>query len=472
MKGIVANSLFYGFVTVAFVAVILAELVIGIPFIATGVAIAVLLVTLMFSWPKVWIAASILVLPLFLTESGEGISIFELAIGGSLILSISFWVLWRLATNYPSILRTWPDVAILLWLALSSLNIVVALLNGIDVISWLSEWSLFVLILYYLPIREYFGATESGRMNILTIIAFGSVIQALHSIWLFKQRMDTVLIYAFQVQAARSVLLGPLFLVVIIGCLIAYHSIESRRGRLLCIVAIVVNSAALFLTFTRTLWLLGALSIVLAMLFLNIRQITATITSVFGVVLAGISAAFATVPRLAEVLVTIVKHRVLSSTTLRGGDFSFETRLIEAAATWRSILELPMGGQGIRYSILRWDPIYQMSVNTTFVHIGYLGLIMKLGFPLALFLIGVLTTFLIRGVYDVFSHRHTLLLSPSLRIMGVTLVAFVPTFYVVIFMSGVFDQRYGVFLIAFLFAMSAILRDQLTQPSPRSLALA
>lgn len=449
---------FFG-IAAALAGALFVELTLDIPFLATGIGLALLLVVLMLRLPKAWIATSILILPVFLTESGEGISAFELAVGGSLLASISLWVLSRLATNYTSILRTWPDVALLIWLLLSALNVLVALANDVDVVSWSSEWALYILMLFYLPIREYYGITESGRMQILTIILVSSILQSLYSIWNFKQRMASTLIYAFQLESARSVLLGPIFLLVILGCVVAVFTVTSRRGRVLALFALFINSVALLITFTRTLWVMGAVGLLVTLGFLTLRQIVTTMSAAVGSASAVLSLAYVFFPKVTDVALMLVQKRFLSSTRLRGGDYSFETRILEATAAWERIVETPWGGQGIRSTVLVWDPIIQASANTSFIHFGYVGLTMKLGFPLAIFLISILSAFMLRGVYDVFTNLPFLRTMPSLRIMGVLLVAYTPIVYVVIFMSGVFDQRYGVFLLGFLFAMSAILRD-------------
>ncbi len=451
---------FFG-IAAAIASALFVELTLDIPFLATGVGLAFLLVVLMLRSPKAWIATSILILPVFLTESGEGISAFEIVVGGSLLVSISLWVLFMLATNYTSVLRTWPDIALLTWLLLSALNVLVALANDVDIVSWFSEWALYVLILYYLPIREYYGSTESGRMQILTFIAVSSILQSLYSIWNFKQRMASTLIYAFQLESARSVLLGPIFLLVILGCVVAVFVVTSRRGRLLALFALLINSVALVITFTRTLWVMGAVGLLITLSFLTFRQVVTTMSAAVGTASAAVSVAYALFPKLTDIALMLIKKRFLSSSRLRGGDYSFETRIIEANAAWERIVETPLGGQGIRSTILAWDPILQTSAYTPFIHFGYVGLTMKLGFPLVIFLVTILSAFLFRGAYDVFTHLAQLRTMPSLRIMGVLLVAYTPIIYVVIFMSGVFDQRYGMFLFAFLFAMSAILRDNL-----------
>jgi len=437
------------------------ELTLDIPFLASGIGLALLLIVLMLRSPRAWIATSILILPVFLTESGKGISAFEVAVGGSLLVSISLWVLYKLATNYSSVLRTWPDIALLLWLLMSVLNVMVALANDVDIVFWFSEWALYILILYYLPIREYYGGTESGRMQLLTLILVSSILQSLYSIWNFKQRMASTLIYAFQLESARSVLLGPIFLLVILGCIVALFTVTSRRGRWLALFGLLINTVALVITFTRTLWVMGAVGLFITLSFLTIRQVVTTISAAAGATSAVVSVAYAFFPKLTDIALMLIKKRFLSSSRLRGGDYSFETRIIEATAAWERIVETPLGGQGIRASVLAWDPIVQASSYTQFIHFGYVGLTLKLGFPLAIFLVSILSAFLLRGIHDVLTNLTLLRTMPSLRIMGVLLVAYTPIIYVVIFMSGVFDQRYGMFMFAFLFAMSAILRDNL-----------
>jgi O-antigen ligase len=442
-----------------------AELLLGIPFVAAGTALVVIVIVAMMKAPRLWISGTLLILPVFLTESGEGLSPVEIALGGALILSITLWVLWRLANDYRSIIRTWTDAALFVWLALSSLNVAIAAANDINVADWFAEWAIFTLMLYYLPIREHFGSSESGRIQLLTVAAWSSILQALYSMWIFRQRMSSNLVYAFQLESARSVLLGPFFVLAIIGGIIAMFSLSSRKAKLLSGITILINAAALLLTFTRTLWVLGSVSVLITLLFLRWKQIVGFVTATTATITAAVAAAFTVAPNIANIALMLGRRRILSSTRLRGGDYSFETRMLEANAAWKQIAESPIGGKGIRSKILAWDPIYQMSNSSSFVHIGYLNITMKLGFPLALLFLGILTTFMIRGILDTLRVQKLGATYPSLRIMAVTLIAYIPTLYGVIFMSGVFDQRWGMFLLADLFALSAVVNAAVARPA-------
>jgi len=450
------QSYWFALVGAAAVAVVGAAL--STPVLGISVAAGALLMIALFTNPKIWLALVLVSLPAFFVDSGKGLSVSEAVVGGFLILSIIVWTGWQLAIDYRQVIQTWPDAALILFLLLSASNAAIAISNDIDFVSWLSEWLLLFLLLYYLPLRKYFGQTEQGRSQVLVLLSISACLQALVSMWLFKQRMGESVLYAYQLESSRSVLLGPMFLVVIIGCLVGFFHSKSYRAKLGIVITGVLNAAALFLTFTRTLWLLAVISIAIVFFFLSFRQRVSTVVSVVGSVVLMLSLAYAFAPSLTDVVGTLLRRRIASSTQLKGGDYSFETRVIEASTAWRRAQESPLGGQGIRYVLVSWHPVHQWTSMTTFIHNGYVGLIMKLGIPMAAFLVAIVVSFFLTPMLDIARNRNYLLANPMLRVIGITTLAYAPVMLVVIFMSGVFDQRYGVILLALLFAGSSVLR--------------
>ena len=63
------------------------------PVIALGIGLLVAMI----KWPKVWLGTVILAWPIFLFDSGEGLSASELTLGGFVIGSVVLWCVMRIA---------------------------------------------------------------------------------------------------------------------------------------------------------------------------------------------------------------------------------------------------------------------------------------------------------------------------------------------------------------------------------------
>ncbi len=443
---------------------IIADLPWLIPAIAGGVGI----LYAMIRFPKVWLALFLIVLPYFLTDTGKGLSVTEVVIGGLFTGSIALWMIWRLFADPRPLVKGWTDFLLLFFVTAAFANIIVARFNHIPLSGWAVDWSYFLLMLYYFPFREEYGKDTGTFRQFIALAGVSSLLMALYSAWTFKQRMAENMVYAYQIQASRSATLGPLFLLAIcVGLVLIFH--VKWRPKLATFVVVLANIAALVMTFTRTLWVLVFACSFLAMLFLRWQQNTKIVLGGVALIAVSVTTFYAVNPKVADVALLFIQKRFTSSTQLKGGDFSFETRLIEVSNAWRKVKQAPLGGNGLRAKFVTWAPIEQWHNATAFVHIGYVGLIHKLGFPTALIMFSVLIGFSIRSIRAALAARRPNA-PPLARSIAIGVFAFIPALYINIFMAGIFDQRYGNVMFAFIFAAVALSEEALRRaqqdPSP------
>lgn len=421
-----------------------------IPAICCGLA----LLALMVRYPKVWLGVLLLGLPLFLTDTGKDISVTETISGGLYTISLFFWLVWRIGSSKPPLIRSWPDFLLVLFVVLALGNVVIAKLNGTQLLGWGVDWSYFLLMLYYFPLREEFGKDDRSFSQFIWLCGLSAVLMSGYSAYNFKNRMAENMVYAYQITASRSALLGPIFLLAIcIGVAVVFHT--NIKGKILTFSFLLINLAALVLTFTRTLWVFVFVCTGIIMLFLRFRQNITLVVSSVTIAAATVALFYSFNPKLADIAVRLVQKRFASSTQLSGGDHSFETRLIEVSNAWNKVEQYPLGGSGLRAKFVTWQPIEGWHNTVSFVHIGYVGLIHKVGFPLALILFAALIGFTLRAIKNAFDLRKAWS-SPLKRAVAFGVVAFFPALYVNIFMAGIFDQRYGNIMMAFLFTCVAI----------------
>jgi len=420
------------------------------PSICCGIALLVLMVR----FPKVWLGILLLGLPLFLTDTGKGISVTETISGGVYTISLFFWLMWRVGSSKPALIRSWPDFLLVLFVVLALGNVALAKFNGTALLGWGVDWSYFMLMLYYFPLREEFGKDEQSFSTFIKLSALSAILMSAYSAYNFKNRMAENMVYAYQITASRSALLGPIFLLAIcIGVAVVFHT--SIKGRLITFAFLLINLASLFLTFTRTLWVFVFLCTLIIMLFLRFRQNMTIIVSTIVIAGGAVGIFYSYNPKLADVVVRLVQKRFASSAQLSGGDRSFETRLIEVNNAWKKVEKYPLGGSGLRAKFVTWQPIEGWHNSVSFVHIGYIGLLHKVGFPLALVLFAAMIGYTIQALKNALALRKSWS-SPLKRGVAFGVVAFFPALYVNIFMAGIFDQRYGNIMMAFLFTCVAI----------------
>jgi O-antigen ligase len=204
------------------------------------------------------------------------------------------------------------------------------------------------------------------------------------------------------------------------------------------------------------------------MLFLRLRSNVRIVVSMTLIGIIAFAAAYVYNPRITNVIVAMVKTRFASSTQFSGGDHSFETRIIEVTDVLRKVKQAPLGGHGLRATFVTWAPIDQAHHITSYVHIGYVGLVHKLGLPTALLMFAVIIIFGYRSLRVAWlSRAHGV--DIGLRALAVGTFVYYPAMLAVIFMSGMFDQRHGNALFAFMFASIAMCEGLLPKSDNMSL---
>lgn len=444
-----------------------AGLVMDLPWLFPAVAAGGVFLWAIIRYPMFWLGTFFAGLPFFLTDSSEGLSAQELVMGAYLYGSVIVWLLWRVVRPGPPLVRGWPDFLLLTFLLLSVGNLGIALANDVDPVSWVAEWSLFLLMLYYFPLRDY-GATTSGLRTIIFMAATSSALQALYSAYLYKQRLAESFVYAFQLTSARSALLGPVFLLALLSCVIGLFYARHRSTKILLSLVAVVNGAALILTFTRTLWVFFFVCSAISMLFLPPRKSVTFVLSLAAAATIVVGSIAAYSPRLAGIVTTMIANRLTSSSQLSGGDHSFETRVVEAEAAYHQIARYPLGGNGIRSTFVAWHPVNGYTNRATFVHIGYVGMAFKLGIPLGLLFVGMILSFTGRSIGTVINLRARTV-DPTIKAMAIAMMVYMPALYVNIFMAGFFDQRYGNVMFAVIFAFVSIAYERTHRQAPAPL---
>ena len=416
--------------------------------------------------PKVWLGFVLLLLPLFLADTGIGLSVSEAVTGGFILSSILCWIVFKAATGY-SFVQGWADVFLLAFIGLSFINFVPAVLNDVPFELWISEWMLFLLLLYYFPLREYFGGSNRELGQLLVICCLVILIMAGYTAYDWVTRSNNQLIYAYQLIASRSRLFAPVFSFGLTMIIAVYFFVKTVKMRLFLIAVGIVCLFGLVQSVTRSLWLMFIVSTLLTMFFLTFKQNFKLIVTACVFAAIAFSTASILYPRATALAMKLVSNR-MSEGTLRGGDHSFETRVYEAESVWKDIKRYPLSGAGIRAEYVSWDPIGQKHSTKPFIHIGFISIVYKMGIGLSILILSMLMAFSVKSVAATFSSRQGIKHNGLVYGVALGVMAFQPTLYGFIAVAGIFDQRYGNAIFMVMFAIISTvqkLTEQTTQAS-------
>lgn len=408
--------------------------------------------------PKLWMGTFFVSLPFFFSISGKGISAFEIIVGGFHFLAVVTWCSWNLAKG-KTLIRSWGDYLLVLFIVLVLGNSVIAYLNNVEPLHWASEYSLFLLILYYFPIREIYGNHQRNFSQLLVIFSLLNLLFMAVAIWDYYNRLQDGTMFAYQIQASRSVLFGPVFALVIIYCVPLFFHAKGFLRKFSLYLLFIISSLGLLQTFTRGLWVSTLVSFFIAMCFLSFRQNLSIVLGVVMMTFVIYLSAMIYNPRMTNITVRLVSNRFLASAEITGGDKSMDYRVIEAESAFRYLHGNYLSGNGMRSKFLRWNLIRQVHHQDSFIHFGVVSQIYKLGVPLTILFFVIMANALYKVVISVL--RIRLLMQNGLyKAIAIGSFAVVPTFMSMLFMSGLMETRYGNVLVGFLLAIVAIVHNK------------
>jgi hypothetical protein len=421
-------------------------------------AVALIYLYLVIKHPKFWLGSFLFSLPLFFSISGKGISTFEIVVGGYYFLSVVIWGIWTMAKG-KKIIRSWGDYLLILFILLVLSNSVIAYLNNVKLINWASEYSLFLLILYYFPIREIFGTDDKSFKQLLVIFSVLSLMFLAFSIQDYINRLHEGSMYAYQIQSSRSVLFGPFFALVIIYTVPVFFHIKGFWSKFSLFLLTLVSSLGLLQTFTRSLWVATLISLFITMCFFTVRQNISIGFAMVMMVLVVYTGAMIYNPRLTNIAVKLIANRFVASAELKGGDMSMDYRIAEAKGAFKQLRGNYLSGNGMRSEFVRWNMIDQKHDKGGFVHFGGVSQIYKLGIPLTILLFAIMANSLTKVISSI--RRRNLFERTSLyRAIAIGSLGVIPTFISMFFMTGLMERRYGNVLVGFLLALVSIVHNK------------
>jgi O-antigen ligase len=348
------------------------------------------------SWlnERIWIYIALLGhFVMFLSQRHEGIGAGELGFTALSLVGLCVWLFKELVIHRRVIVRTGFDALLIgVFVATTLVALVANRLHQGDLLHFMSEWTkLFDLFLYF-PVRKIIR-TRRDVMHLLVIFAILGIANGVVGVLTYRERLMTA-VFAYQIEHSRVFTNEPVsMLFAIMGAAIVAYAV---RTKMLVLGVVILTSGLVFLviTFSRGAIASAGVGIIILMILSGKwRRLSAVLIVAIAIAAGG---AYLMFPRIAKTMATSVGKRIGSIGSTMS-DVSFNLRKIEAEKIMTYYVPYsPIIGHGYGVRYTWYDPTEKHSANHSFIHNGYIRLIFKHGYPLAVFFLFFLVYPLLR----------------------------------------------------------------------------
>lgn len=353
----------------------------GLEIYAFGFSLSLPVLFLIIKFPKIWIYSVIFLFVPMLIFRDVGVSVFEVLFAAVSIPGLLYFFFYKALIEKKRIAFNYGDLSILSFFILIPFNILFASANDVDLLRWLREVLIIVLILYYFPIREYF-TTEKEFKALLVVVGIASLTTIIASLAIFQQRVLQEAIYIYQL--AKSVLVNQtLFSATIFASIVFFLYQKKIITRIFLLALAGIATLALIATYTRTNWVIVA-SGIFTLFFMvkhkeRLRLVTVLVFASSVITLTS----FLLFKENAKFFFRILETRFESTSQMRE-DKSVAARIAEYPTVLRGIRENPLWGNGFAKTIRFRDPIHIRTAEGEIIHNGYAFFVYRAGIPLAI----------------------------------------------------------------------------------------
>lgn len=398
---------------------------------------------------------------LMFLSTTEGISLPEIFFGTYLFGYLAFWAWKRVFLERAPIIEHVSDYYLLAFFVICVATLPITVFNGQTVLWWFRELLTFSHLLMYFPLRDSMRERK-GMITLLVVLlgTFGLV--AIYNLVTYRAASAAVS-YFWELTASRQAVGDNFFFPGVVVLISLWIHLQDRKAAWMLLPPLALIALALALTFTRGFWLAAFLAIVVLFVFAGGRERLRLGLSALGGGLVGVFLVNVFLGRMGQSVLESLVSRMLSTRDATT-DISFMNRLFESKEAWKRILEQPILGHGVGAMFSRFDIIKHETVETLYIHNGYLFLLFKVGLvgfiPYVFFLLIVVWT----GIRLSFAKSVDDVQHAILRAFAAILCAML----IVTTTSNVFIQKQALLVLAFSTAcvMATHLRGERTPAAP------
>jgi O-antigen ligase len=318
---------------------------------------------------------------LFLNTSSEGLSVLDVLTGVFYLGSLSLWFFRAKFVYHKNIIRNFADILILIFFSFAFVFwIPLSLLSGVELLNILREIIIFSLILLYFPFRDEFK-TKDDLKDLLLVVAISIIgITFISLIISYKKLHSIEFVFQLGGGVRTNQFLGG---VSVIFSIILFYIHRGKKAKILITSVLFLSMVSLIISISRIYWFGTMLGFLIATIFISGKErfkIYFTAFAIFATIILSVVLYFG---KTSELILGFFQKRLSSSQGYKK-DISFLARIQEYEAVWEHIKEFPLGGNGISKEYSYYNLISQTNWHVTFVHNGYISLVYRFGFPMAL----------------------------------------------------------------------------------------
>ena len=352
-----------------------------------GVAIGIPFFVLIIKYPKVWLWTIALSSFVFFRTSDLEIGVGDILFGIFIVVATYLWIFWIIFVKRDKLIDSIADWFIVLFYIGMVLNMVVAILNGADFISWFREYTLYSNILLYFPFK-YYLTDKKDIIIILLLFGISVLLSSIDQLRMYKEIALAQTVYAYQL--GRSVRLNqPLFSAAIFFSLIMSVLPMKRIYRLALWGMSVATIGALIVSFSRSFWLFVMFGIIYILFYLGKKQRKILVIALALIMFSGTISFFTVFKEKADLMLMVLSKR-LTSSTKGTKDVSMKLRLVEYEEVFNLIGENPLFGNGLGKKFHFYVPNLHITTHTQNIHNGYLYAMYRFGIPMTLIFLFIL----------------------------------------------------------------------------------
>ena len=313
-----------------------------------------------------------------LTDYSTGIQLIEIVYGLYFMAFMAYWTLTHVFVYKTPLLVTLVDKAIFGLLVLVTLYIPIGYLFGAKPILIFNEWSAFILLAIYFPIKQ--AISQDARTARFFLIALGVIgtFVAVRNLINYQQVLLAAT-QAWQVSRGRVATNDNLLMVSSVFGLILVIFARGLKPNLAALGLFGLFFSGLILTQSRGYWL--AFLFAAGCMFLIVpsaqKQRILLIIGIGSAALLGLA-----VLLFGDVVLVVffgLTERLASLKTAVTTDISLVNRFKESAAAWQHIKVNPILGYGMGVPYVFYDIVHESTDVDAFVHNGYLSIWYKFG---------------------------------------------------------------------------------------------
>lgn len=408
---------------------------------------SILIITIIpffFIYPKFWLYTVTFSTFIFFGESDKGISTLDIITGLFFIGGLFIWFFCETIVNKRKIIENhWEFIFLFLYLFIPLFYF--ALYENILLIDFIRGYLLYVLVLYYFPMKIILNTYQDW--NIFVMVFLGSIfVSSLKQIYYYYTNVIQNLIYAYQIGS--SIRANQLLFTYAINFIFLFlFDIKSYAKQIILFTFLSLNIIALITSFSRIFWIMTLFCTIITFTTYSFRN---KLKFIIILILTLSILLFSIKLFLKENFQTglIVLEKRITSSSKGTKDVSAEARFYEWEKVIKLIKESPLVGQGFYKVYSHNSPIDEYTIHYSTIHNGYLFLFYNYGIPLGLIILYLFFSKFYQSIFLLFKTKDWI----NIKLLLFSIYSLL-VFFVVSFFTSEFHKRDDVFLIPMVFAL-------------------